>query len=140
MNALTPTHAHLATPVDPAAPVRRFVADHYDALWQAARLLGGYDAARLVASLATALASGASPSRLTRRQLYDLRDLLTLENVHDANRVEWGFFAAIDPADPCVADICLLADGLCDVMAAWQRAERRAGPRHPLAGAARQAA
>lgn len=41
MNAITPINTHLATPVDPAASVRSFVADHHDGLRHAARLLGG---------------------------------------------------------------------------------------------------
>ena len=140
MNAITPTNTHLAPPVDPAAPVRRFVADHHDGLWHAARLLGGYGAARKFASLAAVLASGASLSRLTCRQLQDLRDLLTLENVHDSERIEWGCFAVIDPTDPCVEEICLLADGLSRVLEAWQQAQRRAARSRSLVGSARHAA
>ncbi len=46
MNAITPTNAQLMTPIGPAAPIHQYVADHYDGLWHAARLLGGYEAAR----------------------------------------------------------------------------------------------
>ncbi len=47
------------------------------------------------------------------RAIDDLRGLLQLENVHDMSREEAGHFAAIDPADPCVEEICYLADALC---------------------------
>lgn len=135
MNALTPIHAHSApqaAPADPAVPVRCFVADHYDALWHAARLLGGYEAAREVGHLATAVANEPTLSRSTGRRLHALLDLLRLENVGDPERVEMGFFAVIDPADPCVEEICLLADGLSDVMAAWTQAQRDAPRRRSL--------
>ena len=143
MNAITPIHAHSASqaaPVDPAVPVRRFVADHYDALWHAARLLGGYEAAREVGHLATALANEPTLSRSTGRRLHALLDLLMLENVGDPERVEMGFFAVIDPSDPCVEEICLLADGLAEAVADWQTAQRNAPRRgsapvpHPQAG------
>lgn len=118
----------MADPADPAMPVRRFVAEHYDALWHAARLLGGYDAAREVGHLATALADEQNLSRSTDRRLQRLLDLLLLEHVGDPDRVEWGCFAVINPSDPCVAEICLLADGLAEAVADWQ-APQESAPR-----------
>lgn len=43
--------------------------------------------------------------------LAELLSLLMLENVHDPERPEAGFFALIDPADPAIEEICLLTDG-----------------------------
>ncbi len=103
-------------------------------------LLGGYAAACEVERLAAALATGASPDRGTCRRLQNLLDLLMLENVHDPERVEMGHFAAIDPADPCVAEICLLAEGLADAMASWRQAQRTAARDRSVRGVARQAA
>lgn len=51
-------------------------------------------------------------SRRTTGLLSQLKDILFLEHVDNPERVESGFFAAINPADPVVEDICLLADGL----------------------------
>ncbi len=126
MNACTPIDTYFASPADPAEPLRSYVASHFDGLWHAARLLGGYKAAQQVMSLAEALASGASPSRLTRRRIFELLDLLALENVGVPERVDMGFFAIIDPSDPVVEEICLLADGLSDAIGIWQRARERA--------------
>lgn len=54
--------------------------------------------------------------RPPKKDVNDLLAILTLEHVHDCDRDESGYFAEIDPADPIVEDICLLADGLRDVM------------------------
>ncbi len=109
---------------DCAACVRHYMGAHRDALWHAARLLGGYEAARNVGHIAEALERQVPISRRTKRRLEDLLDLLRLENVGDPDRVEMGHFAVIDPSDPVVAEICLLTDGLAlafDEMRAQER-------------------
>lgn len=122
MTTHSPIDVRFATAADPAAPVRRFVVDHRDALWKAARLLGGHEAARKVATLADALAVEPRPTRITTRRLRDLQNLVTLRNVHDPERVEMGCSAVIDPADPVVEEICLLADGLSEALGDWDLA------------------
>ena len=46
------------------------------------------------------------------RELEALHALLTLTHVGDPERDECAFFAALDPADPVVEEICLIADAL----------------------------
>jgi len=94
----------------PADPLRDFVSGHCDALHHAATLLAGRRGARLVHAIHERLLSSNPINRHTHRALQDLLDILSLEHVGDPDRAEAGFFAAIDPADPCVADICLLTD------------------------------
>ncbi|SFQ13034.1 hypothetical protein [Tranquillimonas alkanivorans] len=129
MNAYTTFPATAVA--DPLAPVRGFVSAHRDALWHAARLLGGYDAARLVENMADRLAHEATPSRALRRELHALRKLLHLENVHDPEHVEAAAFAVLSPEDPAIEEICLLTDGFDEALAAWEALEAEAqAPRH----------
>ncbi|WP_281969168.1 hypothetical protein [Roseovarius nanhaiticus] len=101
---------------DCADCVRQYFGAHRDALWHVARLLGGYEAARNVGRLAEDLERQAPISRRTKRLLEDLLDLLQLKNVSDPDRVEMGYFAVIDPSDPVVEEICILTDGLAQVI------------------------
>ena len=57
------------------------------------------------------LAAPGPASRSLRGDVNRLRALLHLENVHAIDSVEAACFAAIEPDDPVVAEICLLADG-----------------------------
>ncbi|SEJ30161.1 hypothetical protein SAMN05421762_0942 [Pseudooceanicola nitratireducens] len=101
---------------DPFAPLREFAASHREALINAAALLGGSRGARLSLDALDGLTSGISPARRTRSELAALLELLSLENVHDETREEAARFAAIDPADPIVEEICELTDGLRDAL------------------------
>lgn len=92
------------------APIRAFLAEQENALIHAAALLAGDSGKRLVNSLSDRR-DYLTNCRSTRRKLDDLRAILFLEHVHDDSRAEAGLFALIDPDDPVVADICLLADG-----------------------------
>lgn len=107
-----------------ATPVAVFVAEHGAALWHAARLLGGYEQARLVDRLADALENEPRPTTRVGIMLDQLLDLLTLQNAGDPDRAEWGFFVVLDPGDPAVEEICLLADGLKAAMEATRRLAR----------------
>lgn len=109
---------------DAAAPVRRFVWEHRDSLWHAAHLLGGYDAAKKVGHLAEALAQQACLSRRTKCLLEDLLELLRLEHVGNPDRPEMEYFAAIDPNDSAVDEICVLTDGLSRAIDVMQARER----------------
>ncbi|MEQ3672352.1 hypothetical protein [Pseudophaeobacter sp.] len=64
----------------------------------------------------SALSRELAPSRRTAGLLKQLREILFLEHVDDPGRIESGVFAAIDPADPVVEDICLLAEGLAQAL------------------------
>lgn len=100
-----------------AVPVLGFVEKHQTALWLAARLLGGYEASRLVDRCAELLETERALNRRLQVMLEQLVALLTLEHVHNPERPQMGFFAVIDPADPAIAEICLLADGLQHALA-----------------------
>ena len=54
-------------------------------------------------------------TRRHHRELDALEDLLSLRHVHDEDRIEAARFAAIDPCDPAVEEICMLLDGLQEV-------------------------
>ena len=88
-----------------------------DGLADAAELLGGPVAARRVHNLVDALS--VPQPRMTRwigRELVALHRLLTLHDVGDFDRPEAFYFSLIDPADPAIADICLLTDGYSDCL------------------------
>ena len=96
--------------------LQRFVLSYREALTNAAALLAGARGVRSVACLAGGLTEGAVPSRRTWAALRDLLGILTLEHVHDPDREECAFFAALDPTDPRVEEICLLTDSLRAVL------------------------
>jgi len=98
------------------AAVRGFVAEHAAALTNASRLLGGEPAARDCVTLIADLAETPHLSPSIRRRLVGLRALLSLEHVGDPDRTETARFAAIDPADPRIDALCLLADRLGDLI------------------------
>ena len=104
-----------------AQELRSYVYEHRAALFNAAALLGGLPGARTAHSVIDGLRNEGTPSRSTVRALDDLLDLLMLENVHDAERIEAAQFAALEPASPVVEEICLLADDLGDAMASYRR-------------------
>lgn len=99
-------------PSDNFIGLRRFVDDNADGLTAAASLLAGAKGRRIVTIILEGLQNSAHPSARTMRALQELLSILSLENVHDEMSDECGFFAAIDPCDPAVADICLLTDSL----------------------------
>lgn len=93
-------------------PVLSFVATHQDELWHAARLLGGYESARLVDRCVAILEQDRCVSRRSRIMLGQILSVLCLEKVDNPELPYLGFFAVIDPSDPVVEEICLLTDGL----------------------------
>lgn len=103
------------------AVVRAFISDHGTALLNASRLLGGEPAYRRSRDLIEMVGESHRLTRRMRQRLVDLHALLTLKNVGDSDRVETACFAEIDPSDPLVEDICLLADMLYDVLIAVAR-------------------
>ncbi|MFU8864768.1 MAG: hypothetical protein ACNA7O_12710 [Rhodobacterales bacterium] len=101
----------------PADPILSFVSAHYDGLWHAARLLGGYESARLVDRCMTNLAQDRCVTQRTRVMLGQILAVLSLDKADDPDLPYNGYFAAIDPLDPVVEEICLLTDGLRHVLA-----------------------
>lgn len=96
-----------------------YLSEHRDGLENAAALLGGPDAARRFRALYGAVS--VPQPRFTHwisRELVNLHRLLSLDDVADFDSPAAYHFSLIDPADPVVADICLLTDELRDCMRA----------------------
>lgn len=100
--------------VDPVLP---FVSKNYEGLWHAARLLGGYESARLVDQCVELLVQDQAVTHRTSVMLDQILSLLSLDKVDDPNLPYMGFFALIDPLDPVVEEICLLTDDLRHALA-----------------------
>lgn len=99
---------------------RAYFWNHEEALGHAAVLLGGRRGARLINAICEALAQPIPLNRRVRRQLLELRNLLFLEYAYDENWDDDAGFASLEPSDPIVPEICLLADG-------WEQALHYAG-------------
>jgi hypothetical protein len=96
-----------------------YLSEHRDGLENAAALLGGPDAARRVRALHAAIS--VPQPRFTRwisRELLALHRLLSLDDVADFDSPAAFHFSLVEPADPVVAEICRLTDGLRDCMRA----------------------
>lgn len=96
--------------------VRRFMAEQGSALCQASLLLGGSKAEHRCFGLLSSLAEDRALRRHHVLVLIALHRLLTLQNVGDPESTETALFAKIDPNDPRVHDLCLLADRLFDLL------------------------
>jgi hypothetical protein len=107
-----------------ATPLHLFVQNHRQGLWHAAGLLGGNGGQRLADEFITALAARPGLSPRAIHLLKRLLRLLSLEDVALPDSVEAASFAAIDPADPAVEEICLLVDGLREAVAQTVAAAR----------------
>lgn len=86
--------------------------ENSEGLQNTALLLGGRPALNRVARVIEDLSHSSKIGGRTKRDIVALHALLTLGHVHDEDRPEAAYFAALDPAAPYVAEICLLADGL----------------------------
>ncbi len=119
---------------DGTTSLREFVCAHQEALFNAASLLAGRRGGRLVIEVADELArNNPAISTRCRRRMNDLLDILALENVHDPDRDESGFFAQLDPASPIVEELCLLTDQ-------YREAVQQADTAQPPASRSRAAA
>ena len=96
--------------------VREFLAEHGEALANAAGLLGGNSAVGRVVTLLEALSASRRLTRAHYRQLRALHDLLSLQHVGDPDRIESALFAEFDPWSPEIEEICLLTDALEDLL------------------------
>lgn len=95
-----------------------FLADHWDALYHAAELIGGRRGAALVGTIRDGIEQSGPLTRRIRHALRDLCAVLHLEHVDDPSWECSAAFELLHPDDPVVTDICLLADGLSGAMAA----------------------
>lgn len=93
-------------------PLLLYFTDHYEGLWHAAQRLGGCETARLVDRCAELLMHDQCLTRRTRIMLDQILSVLSFENVDHPELPYMEYFAAIDPLDPLVEEICLLTDGL----------------------------
>lgn len=78
----------------------------------AAQLLAGKRGGNLVARIVDDLSNAPDLTARTMRDTAQLLAILELEFVDDLDSEEAARFAMIDPGDPVVEEICLLADRL----------------------------
>lgn len=110
----TSTEAHAMSAGELA--LREFLAHHDEALGHAAVLLADRRGARLLNAIRDGLEQPESITHRLRRLLLQLRAILFLD---EADKDEWGSegcFDLLEPEDPIVPELCLLADGLDDVL------------------------
>ncbi|AFO90419.1 hypothetical protein D1822_03420 [Phaeobacter inhibens] len=91
---------------------RAYFQNHDEALGHAAVLLGGRRGARLINAVREALDRQGPFTRRLRCQLLELRNLLFLEYAYNDDWSDGPDLALLEPDDPIVSEICLLADGL----------------------------
>ncbi len=102
-------------PIDELA-LRAFVSDHEEALGYAAGLLGKRNGARLVNEIREGFAQpGPLPCRI-RRMLLELRGMLFLSYTNGDACEHWASSTVLDPEDPIVHELCLLADGFDEAL------------------------
>nr|WP_309502986.1 hypothetical protein [uncultured Roseovarius sp.] len=92
--------------------LRAYLSTHHEALGHAAVLLAGRRGARLINAIRDGFGQPGPLTRRQRRLFLELRDVLFLEHAHDQDWDDSGCFAMLNPEDPIVSEICLLADGL----------------------------
>ncbi len=109
-----------------------FLQANREALHAAAELLGGPDGRKRVEGLFDDIPRAGLSARRVRRTLHALMALLSLDNTHVPESIECGCFAAIDPWDPRVEEICVLTDGLQDHLQALLAEEQASRNKRPL--------
>ena len=95
-----------------AKPVIALFKKSHSEIWHSARLLGGFEASRLVDQCVGALEQDAAITNRVRIMLDQILKMLSLDEVDDPNQHFMAYFAVIDPLDPVVEEICLLTDSL----------------------------
>jgi hypothetical protein len=108
MNSITPFDLRHAVSVH-RSPVHEYVAHNWPALRNATALLGGQRAAQEADRLFDDLATHATIGIHARRRLERMMRRLELDDDLVSEDV---LMNVIDPSDPVVDEICLLADGL----------------------------
>lgn len=112
---ITPNASVHSTDVGEIA-LRAFLSTHHDALGHAAVLLADRRGARLINEVLDGLDQPGPLTRRLRYLLLDLRGLLFLERVDNDDWDEAGCYPMLNPWDPIVPEICLLADGLNEAL------------------------
>ncbi len=109
---------------DPLKDLKEFFHDRSEAMQNASALLGGQPGVRCVHAIMDDLAIQPKLTRRMECNLTRLHELLTLENVHNPDRIEAAYFAEIDPGSPIVEDICLLSDEFTEHLQAHFTAQK----------------
>lgn len=94
--------------------LRTFLYEHEAALGNAAALLARRHGVRLINAIRDGLGQPGPLTARLRRHLLDLRRVLFLEHTDDWEAAD--FDALLEPEDPIVSEICLLAEGLNEVL------------------------
>lgn len=93
-------------------PILSLFAQQHSALWHSARLVGGYDAARLVDRCVVLLEQEHALNDHICLMLKQIEAIISLDEDVDPNDHYNGYFAAIDPLDPVMEEIRLLREDL----------------------------
>jgi hypothetical protein len=108
MNSITPFDLRHAVPAH-RSPIHEFVAQNWPALRNAAALLGGQRATQEADRLFDDLATHATIGIHARRRLERMMRRLELDEDIVSDNI---LLNVIDPSDPIIDELCLLADGL----------------------------
>lgn len=108
-------HAHSHAIPTAELSLRAFVSEHEKALENAACLLAGSRGLRLVNNIRDGLDQPGKITRRVRRMLHDLRCILFLDYEDPWGDVD---YSILEPDDPIVPELCLLADGFDEVLCA----------------------
>lgn len=100
----------------PQSELHEFLNANYEALQNAALLLGGRSWLLRVQKMLDAFTFAAEPTYRNRIELTKLYRLLTMQFVHPIDGLEAAYYADLDPTQPEIEEICLLADGLAHAM------------------------
>lgn len=96
-----------------------FLSNHISPLLDAAGLIGGADAIRDTARLFEHIADHQCVTVFAFSGLQNLLDLLQLKHLDRPTSESETRFLDLDPADPAVEEICLLADQLAALLGAF---------------------
>ncbi|MGX0877189.1 hypothetical protein ACSSV4_001873 [Roseovarius sp. MBR-154] len=110
------TRADLCVTSPEELELRKFLSEHREGLAHAAALLADRRGARLVAAISEALEQPGRMTRRLHRLLLELRGILFLDHAYDDPEADFGCLQMLEPEDPVVPEICLLADGLNDAL------------------------
>ncbi|MHA7876342.1 hypothetical protein [Roseivivax sp.] len=105
-----------------------FLAENGEGLQNAALMLGGRRWLRRVQHLLDEAFSHRDVTRRMTCEVRQLQGLLHLEHVADLESPEAAYFAELDPGEPCVEEICLLADALDEALEGDLDSEERKTP------------
>lgn len=96
--------------------LQEFSRIHFSPLKNAAFLLAGEYGSKRVTSLLYDILRATSLTRRIQLEIVELHKLLSLHYVDDPKRIESACFAEIDMGDPFIEEICLMTDGLTDIL------------------------